>query len=94
MRNNVMTTRNINNPRTRLKALRYNPSLEFIGPSPISTTRLDNLEAANKSLTICHNKSPALAGAILTRTSMLRNIPIQWDGDGAYADPTFLRSEN
>jgi hypothetical protein len=84
MRNNVMTTRNINNPRTRLKALRYNPSLKIIGPSPVSTTRLDNCEATNKSLTICHAKSPALNGAVLTRTSMLRNIRIQWDGGGAY----------
>ena len=61
-----------------------NPRLEIIGPSPVSTTGLDNLKAPNKTLIIRHAKSPALAGAILTRTSMLRNIPIQWDGDGAY----------
>jgi hypothetical protein len=87
MRNNVMTTRNINNPCTRLEAFRHNPSLQIIGPAPVSTARLDNLQPPNKSVTIRRAKSPALAGAVLARTSMLRNIPIQWDGDGAYGDP-------
>jgi hypothetical protein len=84
MRNNAMATRNVNNPRTRLKALSYNPSLEFIGPSPISSAGLNDLEASRKSLIINHAKSPVLAGAVLARPSRLRNIQVQWDGDGAY----------
>jgi hypothetical protein len=55
-----MATRDVNNPRTWLKALRYNPTLEFIGPSPISAAGLDNLEAPHKSLIINHAKSPIL----------------------------------
>ncbi|MBB4577654.1 hypothetical protein GGI59_006555 [Rhizobium lentis] len=77
---------NVNDPRTRLKALCYNSRLQIIRPPPVSTTGLDNLEAPNKPLIIRHAKSPALAGAVLARTSMLRNIRIQWDGGGAYTN--------
>jgi hypothetical protein len=84
MRNNAMATGDINDPRTRLKALCYNPRLEIVGPSTVSSTRLDNLKTPSKSLIIRHAKSPALAGDVLARTSMLRNIRIQWDGDGGY----------
>jgi hypothetical protein len=48
-----MTTRNINNTNTGLKAFRYNPSLNVIRPTPISPARLDNFVATHKSI-FCH----------------------------------------
>ena len=52
-----MTTRDINNANTRLKAFRDNPRLHIIRPTSVSPsvspTRLDNLVATNKSI-ICH----------------------------------------
>jgi hypothetical protein len=56
MRSEIIKSRNINNPRTGLKARRYNPRLQIIRPSPVSTTRLDNFASPNKSLTIRHAK--------------------------------------
>jgi hypothetical protein len=44
----IMATRNFNDPRTRLKALCYDSRLKILGPSPVSTAGLDNLEATNK----------------------------------------------
>ncbi|ESX08344.1 hypothetical protein X768_23035 [Mesorhizobium sp. LSJC265A00] len=78
MHNEIMTTRNINNPRTGLKALRDNPRLQIIGPSSVSTTRLDNFASPNKSLTIRDAKSPAPAENLLAETSMFRNTRNQW----------------
>jgi len=52
LRSKIISERNINNPRTGLKAFRYNPRLHIIGPSPVSTTRLDNFASPDKSLTI------------------------------------------
>ncbi|KGD89157.1 hypothetical protein JL39_23570, partial [Rhizobium sp. YS-1r] len=48
-----MTTRNINNTNTGLKAFRYNPSLNVIRPTPVSAARLDDFVATNKSI-FCH----------------------------------------
>lgn len=45
-----MTTRNINNTNTGLKAFRYNPSLNVIRPTSVSAARLDNFVAPNKSI--------------------------------------------
>ncbi|BCG82802.1 hypothetical protein MesoLj113b_63440 [Mesorhizobium sp. 113-3-3] len=84
MRNEIMTTRNINNPRTALKALRDNPRLQIIRPSSVSTTRLDNFASPNKSLAIRHAKSPAPAENLLAETSMFRNKRNQWGVGGAY----------
>ncbi len=85
MRSEIIKTRNINNPRTGLKALRDNPRLQIIRPSPVSTTSLDNFASPNKSLTIRHAKSPALAENLRAETSMFRNTRNQWDVGGAYA---------
>ncbi|MCF1480483.1 hypothetical protein FS782_26105, partial [Agrobacterium vitis] len=38
----------------------------------------------DKSLTIRHAKSPALAENLLAQTSMFTNTRNQWDGGGAY----------
>lgn len=53
MRNNVVTACDISNSNTRLKAFRDNPRLHIFRPTPVPTTRLDNLVAPNKSI-ICH----------------------------------------
>ncbi|EHK57099.1 hypothetical protein MAXJ12_11652, partial [Mesorhizobium alhagi CCNWXJ12-2] len=73
MRSEIIKSPNINNPRTGLKALRYNPRLQIIRPSPVSTTRLDNFASPSKSLIIGHAKSPAFAENLLAETSMFRN---------------------
>lgn len=88
MRNEIMTTRNINNPRTGLKALRDNPRLQIIGPSSVCRTRLDNFASPNKSLAICHAKSPARAENHLAETLMFRNTRNQWGVGGAYENTT------
>jgi len=93
MRCKIMTTRNINNPRTGLKAFCYNPRLQLIGPSPVSTTRLDNFASPNKSFDIRHPKSPAPAENVLTETSMFTNTRNQWDGGGDYKSPSQYQTE-
>ncbi|MEY9166437.1 hypothetical protein ABIE78_004556 [Sinorhizobium fredii] len=87
MRSEIISERNINNPRTGLKAFRYNPRLQIIGPSPVSTTRLDNFASPDKSITaIRHAKSPALAENLLAETSMFTNTRNQWGVGGAYTE--------
>ncbi|MUZ64116.1 N-acyl homoserine lactonase family protein, partial [Agrobacterium vitis] len=47
----------------------------------------------DKSLTIRHAKSPALAENLLAQTSMFTNTRNQWDGGGAYRNPPGLSVE-
>ena len=80
-----MTARDINNTNTRLKAFRDNPRLHIIGPTPVSTARLDNFVAPNKSI-ICHANLQIVLETFshTQRQHSLKIQPIQWGGDGAY----------
>ena len=68
----IMPSGNIHNPRAQLKALRYNPRLHNIGPTPVSTPRYDYLESTHKS--ICHAQSPSAWAYPLAYRSPLSEI--------------------
>lgn len=55
MRDNIMPSRHIHNARTRLKALRNNPRLHFIGPTPIATPWFNDLDTPRMQTSIHHN---------------------------------------
>ncbi len=52
----AVTTRDINNTNTRLKAFRHNSSLHIIRRPPVTAARLNNLVPTNKSI-IHHSAS-------------------------------------
>lgn len=66
MRSEIIKTRNVSDPNSRLKALRNNPRFHGVGPASVPPTRLNNIASPDKSITaIRHAKSPALAENLL-----------------------------